>query len=240
MKKILCILILILIPNMVFAAYNVEYTCSDDVCIEGDTVTFDVTLTTDSFYRDDITIESIEYTKISIKDKQYDTIIARKATNLQMESYDTKSVKLSGTIPPPTKGHDLYYVPCFDIKMDYYYYGSYTYDKYDKTETISMCGDDTLTMKVYPLSEIECRNTGNCKEDEHCVDFKCTQIICEDNQGYEDHTCKDLKCMFFQTAKNHKCELNYLIVGVGIIVIFTVVGLIIYFSRKKKTRPHKK
>ncbi|MBS3131286.1 hypothetical protein J4212_02530 [Candidatus Woesearchaeota archaeon] len=241
MKKIFFLIFIILIiitTQNVLAAYNVEYHCQNDICIEGDTVEFGVTLTSDSFYRDDITIDSLEYTQVSIKDKQYDIVIARKDESIKFSSYDTKKTTLSGIIPPPTKGHDLYFVPCFSITMIYHFYGSYTYDRYDKTESSTICGQDTLTMKVYPLSEIECRNTGNCKEDEHCLDFKCKKIICEDNQGYENHECKNLKCTFFQNAKNHRCEMNYLFVIIGSIILI-IFGILIFFKINRRKR-HKK
>lgn len=234
-KEIVILLTLILLSTPALGAYNIEYKCSGNICIEGDTATFVVTLATESLYISGMDIDNITYTQVSIKDKQYDTVIARKSVYETLGPYDVKEITLTGTIPPPTKGHDLYFVPCFETLYRYHYYSTVSYEYIYKTEKMNTCGQDTLTMKVYPLSEIECRTTGNCKEDESCVDFKCKKLLCEDNQEYNNHQCQELNCQVFQNARNHTCETNYTLFGGGILLI-GVIAIAISKTRHKSNR----
>lgn len=237
MKRRILVLLyftMLILSTPVLGAYDVEYKCDDGICIEGDIVTFDVTLTTESLYASGMDIDNITYTQISIKDKLYDTVIARKSVYETLGPYDVKKITLTGINPPPTKGHDLYFVPCFEMFVQYHYYSTVTYEYVYRNEKRNTCGQDTLTMKVYPLSELECRNTDNCKEDESCIDFKCKKLLCEDAQGYKNHQCQELNCQFFQDTRNHNCETNYTLLGGGIFVLGLII--VVFIKNHHKIR----
>jgi len=253
-SKILLISILIIsmLPN-VFADYSIEPLC-DAVCIEGDGANFKITLTTENLTTSDMIIDEIEYTEISLKDKKYDALIARESTSIVLGNYDTKTISIFGVIPPPTDSSNLYYVPCFKYKYKYTYYSG-SFGEFSGTDEESICGIDTLVMKVIPLSEIDCRYSSDCNSDERCDTLKCIKLNCkyneklgyrtcipfrcEQNQKYENNECVDLQCEGDEYAYNHTCnELNCIKIiqvanehkcGRNLNLIYALSGILLIF-----------
>jgi hypothetical protein len=224
-KKVILLLLLLIfhLPNVLGAVfeYDVVSTCpTDNICIEKDPITFVIiySFNYDEYLElyDEYEIKDLNIVvkTVEIKDKQFDTLIARNSTNkvFNIFTYDEPLMfGLWGVLPPPTQGNSLYYVPCFEKEVSYryrYFYDSLGYysDWQDYKTTQKQCGSDSLRLEVFSLSDIECRNAGNCEFDETCVDHKCKKLICEDYQAYQDHTCYDLECASDEIAKNHACE----------------------------------
>lgn len=242
--KYIILFLLVFSLSFVLGEYDVSVSCYDNLCVEGFPVNFTVTIITADWENK----EYINFTQIEIKDKQYNTLIAREETNMVLTPILQKnSIVFRGILPAPTSGDNLYYIPCFEGEYGYSneLVELYLGEKYATVIPFDMCGSDTLTLKMIPKSEIQCSyyNDSQCLNDELCDKIYCKSLNCSGNQYADNHICQDLKCNLWQKPHNNKCSIA--IEKFAGVIVFAIIGLIylvwyLFQKVRQKRSRHKK
>ena len=186
--------------------YNITYSCKDNICIKGDTVTWNVVISNDGK-------SEVEYVAIEFLDVANNSVFAslkipyyplsdKRGNLIVVKPNEKVTINLTDRLPKANFGQFLVYYSCFTATIT----DSYIIAR-DNIYEIRQCYNQNETMLVF-----ECVSNDKCKNDEFCSFNKCLKLKCKDCQYIKDHKCINYECCsseqckFDEACKNDTCQ----------------------------------
>lgn len=183
--------------------YNIAYTCKDNICVEGDTAIWHVTISNEGKSK-------VEYTAIEFFDAKNNSQfgylkipfepLSEERGNLIVVGINEKvAINLTGKLPKPNYGQSLVYYPCFTTAIT----DSYIISRYNVHES-RHCYNKNESMLIF-----QCASNNHCSENEYCTFNKCVKLNCKNCQYIKEHKCTDYECCSSEQCKfNEMCMNN--------------------------------
>ena len=210
-KKIIWTVFLVIsfaVINLKFAdahLYSIAYKCMDNICVEGRTAEWNVTIHNHGN-------KEVEYTAIELLDEINDSVIAglkvpfsplssKRGNVIVVNKKEGVTVNFTGKLPKANYWQSLVYYPCFTTTIT----DSYIVGKYGKYESRE-CYKENLSMPI-----VQCILDNNCGNSEYCRFNVCLKLNCGECQYIENHTClkheccNSEQCGFNEICKNNLC-----------------------------------
>jgi hypothetical protein len=206
-SNIVILLIFLFSINSVNAYfYNITYNCKDDICIEGETAEWLVTVYNRGKHIIEFTavelLDSVNHSLIAQLKIPYYPLTSERGDVIVVKQNQKVTINLSGKIPMANYQQNLIYYPCFTNTMT----DSYIIAKYKKYEE-RHCYIENETMPV-----IQCISNEDCDDGEYCNFNKCLKLDCGECQYIKNHQCMDYECCsskqcgFDEACRNNVCK----------------------------------
>ena len=184
--------------------YNISYKCKDNVCIENETIMWDIRFV-------NLGQEVLEITSLRLMDHQsLEELLFYNKSVIKVDPEMRGELQINTTAFILAEERLIKFFPCFTIRVPY--------DAWDKLDEI--VSTDYYVKRVleycynesYNISVMECRDNSYCDEDEECKENLCSKLECGECQHIVEHRCVDWQCCKAedcpenQTCVEHFCR----------------------------------
>lgn len=168
--------------------YSLDYSCKNETCIEGEQITWQITLANDGNHK-------MEFTKIELHDMLTKEVVAKyepafnpqnseRGESVVVYPYRKKTINFTSTLPKQNWLREFAYYPCITNAV----IDTYSLSLYENYET-THCYEENYTVDV-----AECLSSNDCAAGSYCLYEKCLKLSCGQCQGIVDHKCVDYEC----------------------------------------------
>jgi len=199
--KILLGLVFLFMASSAFSAeysfYSVNYTCENTKCVQGDDITWDVTVENKGFEKMELIgveiHDSYNDSTVSYYNISYYPTIDYRGEIISIWPKQEAKISIKDRVPPANTPSGFYYYLCFDnaVRTPRIVVG----DVYN----LKYCYNDQQLF----LPMVDCVHSDTCRKDEYCGTNTCKKIKCNECEFIVNHRCVEYQC-----CKSDDCGLN--------------------------------
>ncbi|MBS3109058.1 hypothetical protein J4227_00845 [Candidatus Woesearchaeota archaeon] len=171
-------ILLAIASSMASAGIDFTYQCSDENCMEGTPIEYNVYLRNTANF-------TLTFDKLVLGNKDFNIIIdfdiSPAVTLAPGESHFYNFSRLVKALPD--NSYTLTVQPCFqEVKMAI---------NENLSSVYTFCSEGTYNIPILPLAKINCNSSSDCGSDETCFFFRCKALSCGDGLVARNHECAE-------------------------------------------------
>lgn len=202
-KLLLIIVMLIFVKSVVsaeYSFYDVNYSCENVNCVEGDKITWEVTVRNRGFEKMEIIGVEVhdwyDEAIVSFYNVSFFPLVDYRGDIIEIWPKQEAIVRINDYVPEANTPSGFYYYLCFDnaVRTPRIVVG----DVYN----LKYCYSD----QQFFLPIVDCVYSTSCKSDEYCGVNTCKKLKCGECQFISNHKCVEYPCCESEDcALNHEC-----------------------------------